>query len=100
VDSNFNATTAVFLVSPAVTSVSGEGNCALVGSACQTLYLKPGEHEDFVWSDGLTYRLELVKFNLVTRNSLPGSGKDKSGKSRKSGRDNSAHRLTGVYFSF
>ncbi len=103
VDSNINAKAAVFLVSPAVSSVSGEGQCTVAGSACQTLYLKPGEHEDFVWSDGLTYRLELVKFNLVTRNGLPGTGKDKSGKGGKggkSGRNSSRKRLAGVYFSF
>ena len=103
VDSNLNAKTAVFLVSPAISSVTGEGKCTGV-SACETLYLKPGEHEDFVWSDGLTYRLELVKFNLVTRNGLPGTGKDKSGKGGKNGsaagRENSGQRLAGTYFSF
>jgi hypothetical protein len=104
VDSNLIAKTAVFTVSPAVSSVSGEGNCTATSSACETLYLKPGEHEDFVWSDGLTYRLELVKFNLIARNGLPGTGEDKSGKGGKNGsaagRKNSAQRFAGSYFSF
>jgi hypothetical protein len=101
VDNRLNATTAVFMVSPAVSSVSGEGKCTAAGTACETLYLKPGEHEDFVWSDGLTYRLELVKFNLIARNGLPGSGKAKSGKDGSvTGRENSAQKQTGFYFSF
>ena len=83
-DKSLQAKAAVFLVSPLVSSVSGEGDCTLAGGACQTLYLKPGEHEDIVWTDGLTYRLELVKFNLVTRNRLPQGGNDKSGKNRQS----------------
>ena len=103
-DSNFNAQTAVFLVSSAVSSVDGEGHCTYAGTACQLLELKPGQHEDLVWVDGLTYRLELVKFDLVTRSKPPGSGNAKSGKSGKNGsaagRKSTAQKLTGAYFSF
>jgi hypothetical protein len=99
-DSGFNAKTAVFLVSPAVSSVDGEGKCTLAGTACQLLYLKPGEHEDLVWSDGLTYRIDLVKFNLIARNSLPAVENKKSGKGGKSGRKSSPKRYAGSYFSF
>ena len=108
-DSAFNAKTAVFLVSSAVSSVDGEGHCTFAGTACQLLELKPGQHEDFVWVDGLTYRLELVKFDLVARNGLPGSGKGNSGRNGggdkgdgggNSGGDGSAQRFTNSYFSF
>lgn len=103
-DSDFNAKTAVFLVSSAVSSVDGEGHCTNAGTACQLLELKPGQHEDLVWVDGLTYRIELVKFNLIARNSLPAVEKGKSGKSGKNGsaagRKSTAQKLTGAYFSF
>ena len=103
-DSGFNAKTAVFLVSSAVSSVEGDGHCTYAGTACQLLELKPGQHEDLVWVDGLTYRLELVKFNLITRNNLPAVENGKSGKSGKNGssagRESTAEKLTGSYFSF
>jgi hypothetical protein len=102
-DSKFNAKTAVFLVSPEVSSVSGEGDCTYAGSACQLLALKPGQHEDLVWSDGLTYRIELVKFLLVSRNQLPSVGNSNSGSSGNSGgtgRKQKHGKQTSFYFSF
>lgn len=103
-DSNFNAKSAVFLVSSAVSSVDGEGSCSFAGSACQVLTLKPGEHEDMVWIDGLTYRVELVKFNLIARHTPPSAG---GGDSNSGGGDSgsgqggsTSHRQPGLHFSF
>jgi len=80
--------TAVFLVSSAVSSIDGEGSCTFAGASCQLLSLKPGEHEDLVWTDGLVYRIDLVKFDLIVRNNPPsvagqgssGSGGDSPGR--------------------
>jgi hypothetical protein len=102
-DEAFNAKTAVFLVSSAVSSVDGEGHCSFAGTACQLLSLKPGEHEDLVWSDGLTYRIELVKFDLTSLNHLPSAGNSKSGSNGNSGAGRSSQKQTkdtGFYFSF
>jgi hypothetical protein len=102
-DSGFNAKTAVFLVSSEVSAVSGEGHCS-GGSTCQLLALKPGQHADVVWSDGLTYRIDLVKFKLISRNSLPsvGNNDSKSGNGNSStGRASKKHaKHAGSYFSF
>jgi hypothetical protein len=103
-DSGFNAKSAVFLVSSEVSAVSGEGQCSSGGSTCQLLALKPGQHADVVWSDGLTYRIDLVKFKLISRNSLPsvGNNRSKSG-SGDSGTGRSSKKQakhTGFYFSF
>lgn len=80
--------TAVFLVSSAVSAIDGEGTCTFAGTTCQLLSLKPGEHEDLVWTDGLVYRIDLVKFDLIVRNNPPsvagqgssGSGGDSPGR--------------------
>ncbi len=72
-DSSLNAKTASFLLSSSVSSIGGEGVCIL-GSPCQMLSLKPGQYEDLVWTDGLTYRLELVKFEQITRSKLSSAG--------------------------
>jgi hypothetical protein len=79
-DSAFKPVNAVFLVNSAVTTVSGTGHCSFAGTSCQVVSLKPGQHEDFVWTNGISYRIELVKFDLVARNSLPSaSGQGSSG---------------------
>ena len=72
-DSSLNAKTASFLLSSSVSSIGGEGVCIL-GSPCQMLSLKPGQYEDLVWTDGLTYRLQLVKFEQITRSKLSSAG--------------------------
>ena len=92
-DTNFNAKTAVMLVNFAVSSVDGEGSCTYAGTYCQLLTLKPGQHEDFTWTNGVVYRIQLVNFNLIARNQLPdvkGGNGDGSGNGNSSGR----------YFSF
>jgi hypothetical protein len=111
-NSDFHPKTAVFLVSSAVSSVDGEGTCTFAGTYCQLLSLKPGEHEDLVWTNGLVYRVELVKFNLIVRKNPPPVG-DQSNSSRagnSSGEDGSSGRgsahssgaffSSGPYFSF
>jgi hypothetical protein len=74
--SSVSARRAVFLVSNGVSSLDGEGSCSFAGDQCQLLSLKPGEHEDVIWLDGTAYRIQLVKFNVVARNKLPGIGTD------------------------
>jgi hypothetical protein len=85
-NSSFQPTRAVFLVSSAVSSVAGEGTCTFAGTYCQIVSLKSGEHEDVVWTDGRTYRVDLVKFDLIVRNSPPSvAGQGSSGGGSGSG---------------
>jgi hypothetical protein len=88
-DKSFSAKTAVFLVSSAVSSVDGTGTCTFAGTYCQLLTLKPGQHEDLVWSNGLAYRVELLGFDLITRDQPSSPGGDSGPGSR-----------VGRYFSF
>jgi hypothetical protein len=95
-DAGFNAKTAVFLVNFGVSSVDGEGKCTFAGTYCQLLTLKPGQHEDFTWTNGVVYRIQFVNFDLVARNQLPGIGDgDGSGNGNGDGSGSS-----GRYFSF
>lgn len=103
-NSKFQPKTAVFLVSSSVSSIDGEGSCTFAGTYCQLLSLKPGEHEDLVWTDGEIYRVQLVKFNLIVRHNPPEvAGKGNSGKGgngsggRSTGRSS---RTAAWYFSF
>jgi hypothetical protein len=98
-DAGFNAKTAVFLVNFGVSSVDGEGKCTMAGTYCQLLSLKPGQHEDFTWTNGVVYRIQFVNFDLVARNQLPGLG---NGDDSGNGDGNSSGRYfsTGRYFSF
>lgn len=73
-DSSFHPQTAVFLVSSSVSLITGTGKCSFAGTQCQLLSLKPGEYADLTWTDGLTYRVMLEKFELVSRNGTPSSG--------------------------
>jgi hypothetical protein len=74
-DNDLNPKAAVFLVSASVSSVDGEGSCVFAGSYCQLLYLKPGQHEDFVWTDGLAYRVSVDGFDVVAvRDNPKGNG--------------------------
>jgi hypothetical protein len=104
-NSSFQPKTAVFLVSSAVSSVDGEGSCTFAGTYCQLLSLKPGEHEDLVWTDGLVYRVELVKFNLIVRKNPPpvGGQNSSSGGGNGSGGDGSrgggSRHSSGTFFS-
>ncbi len=107
-NSQFQGQTAVFLVNSAVTLVSGNGTCTLVGNQCQVVALEPGEHADFTWTDGNTYRVTLVKFILVTRNKPPAgiANPNGDGNSGGNGRKASAHGKsswhspTGQHFTF
>ena len=94
-NSSFQPTRAVFLVSSAVSAVDGEGACDFAGTFCQIVSLKPGEHEDMVWTDGRSYRVDLVNFDLVVRNNPPSvSGQGSSGGGSGSG------GAAGRHFSF
>jgi hypothetical protein len=74
-DNDLNPKAAVFLVSASVSSVSGEGSCVFAGSYCQLLYLKPGQHQDLVWVDGLAYRVAVAGFDVVAvRDNSQGNG--------------------------
>jgi hypothetical protein len=109
-NSSFQPKTAVFLVSSAVSSLDGEGTCTFAGTYCQLLSLKPGEHEDLVWTDGLVYRVQLVKFNLIVRKSPPSVGGQGSSSRGRNGSGGSTGRgsdqfsggffSSGPYFSF
>jgi hypothetical protein len=92
-DAGFNAKTAVFMVNFAVSNVAGQGHCTYAGTYCQLLTLKPGEHEDLTWSNGVVYRIQLVNFDLVARNQLPSVG-------NHNGSGNGSGGPTGRYFSF
>jgi hypothetical protein len=63
-----NVGKALFMVSSDVSAISGDGACVMGTSACQLLILRPGQHEDLVWSDGKTYRVTLVKIAKFLRN--------------------------------
>lgn len=104
-DSDFQPQTAVFLVSSSVSLITGDGECTFTGTQCQLLSLEPGEHADLTWTDGLTYRVTMVKFNLIVRNELPGgqdngdsSGRNGDSSSRRG--DSGWHSPTGKYFTF
>ena len=79
-DSSFKPVRAVFLVNSAVSGVSGTGACTFQGNYCQVVSMKPGQHEDFVLTNGQAYRIELVSFDLVVRSNPPSvSGQNPSG---------------------
>jgi hypothetical protein len=103
-DSSFQPTRGVFLVSSAVSSLDGEGSCTFAGTYCQLLSLKPGEHEDLVWTDGEVYRVELVKFVTVVRKHPPSvSGEGSSGSGGGGGGSagrSERNRMTAWHFSF
>jgi hypothetical protein len=90
-NNDFQAQSAVFLVNSGVSLVSGTGSCALTGTQCQLLSLKPGDHADLTWTDGVTYRLTLLKFNLIERKKVPSS----QGGGRKSGSGSGGSGLSG-----
>jgi hypothetical protein len=58
---------ALFLVSPDVDSVSGDGRCVPTRSSCEYVMLKAGEDAKFDFApDGKTYKLKLVEIRLST----------------------------------
>jgi hypothetical protein len=79
-DSDLNPKRAFFLVSNSATVVGGDSVC-VVGSPCQILSLKLGDYVDLTWTDGLTYRVTLVKFERHVRDRLPAQLADQSGSS-------------------
>ncbi|HYY74226.1 MAG TPA: hypothetical protein VE662_05340 [Solirubrobacterales bacterium] len=63
---------ALFLVSPDVDSVSGDGRCVPSSSSCQYVVLKQGEEATFDFApDGKTYKLKLLEIRL---SSISGDG--------------------------
>jgi hypothetical protein len=79
-DSDLNPKRAFFLVSNSATVVGGDSVC-VVGSPCQILSLKLGDYVDLAWTDGLTYRVKLLKFERHVRDKLPAQLGDQSGSS-------------------
>jgi hypothetical protein len=69
-DSDLNPKRAFFLVSNNATVVGGDSAC-VVGSPCQVLTLKLGHYVDVTWTDGLTYRVKLLKFRRHVRDRPP-----------------------------
>jgi hypothetical protein len=69
-DSDLNPKRAYFLVSNSVSLVTGDADCVF-GDPCQLLALRPDQHADLTWVDGLTYRVKLVKFRRHVRDKLP-----------------------------
>jgi hypothetical protein len=99
-DSNFGAQKAVFIVNSSVSLVSGNGECSLAGTQCQLVTLTPGDHADLTWSDGVTYRVTLVKFDLVSRSGTPGSGGGSGRKGDSQQRVSGWNGPSGQHFSF
>jgi hypothetical protein len=98
---SFQPTRAVFLVSSAVSSIDGEGTCTFAGTYCQILSLKPGEHEDLVWTDGRAFRVDLVNFDLIVRNDPPAvAGQGSSGGGSGSNRRTRSNNPLRHHFSF
>jgi hypothetical protein len=60
-----NAKLALFMVSPQVSQLSGDGICVMRGTTCSLLTLAPGKTATFAFSDGKTYAVSLVKINRV-----------------------------------
>jgi len=69
-DSDLNPKRAFFLVSNNATVVGGDSAC-VVGSPCQVLTLKLDKYVDVTWTDGLTYRVKLLKFRRHVRDRPP-----------------------------
>jgi uncharacterized membrane protein YgcG len=99
-DSHFGAQKAVFIVNSSVSLVSGNGECSLAGTQCQLVTLTPGDHADLTWSDGATYRVTLVKFDLVSRSGTPGSGGGSGRKGDPQQRVEGWNGPSGQHFSF
>lgn len=99
-DSSFAAQKAVFIVNDSVSLVSGNGECSLAGTQCQLVTLTPGDHADLTWSDGVTYRVTLVKFNLISRSGTPGSGGGSGRKADSQQRVSGWNGPSGQHFSF
>jgi hypothetical protein len=56
---------ALFLVSPDVDSVSGDGRCVPSPSSCEYVVLKAGEEAKFAYApDGKIYKLKLIEIRL------------------------------------
>jgi hypothetical protein len=103
-DSNLNAKRAFFFVSNSVSAISGDGRCTF-GDPCQMLALKPGQHADLVWTDGLVYRVKLIDFERHTQSAppaQPGGGTDSDSGQRSSGsqRDSGSRKAAGQHFTF
>jgi hypothetical protein len=79
-DSDLTPKRAYFLVSNSVSLVTGDATCVF-GSPCQMLALKPGQHADLTWVDGLSYRVKLLKFERHVRDNPPSQLGDQTGAS-------------------
>jgi hypothetical protein len=77
---------AIMLVSSDVVSLFGDSKCVVGSTSCQMLALEPGLPETIVFGpNARTYRVELLKLQLVTSEHLNRAalGKPKHGKSKQ-----------------
>jgi hypothetical protein len=64
VQGNLDATRAAFVVSPAVVSADGDGNCDPGRNDCQFLLMKKGDEQHFVYGNKLKdYKLKIIAIN-------------------------------------
>ncbi len=62
---------ALFLISDNVRSIFGDARCVVGTQSCQLLALEPGVPVTFVWgANGRTFRIELLKIQLVVTDQL------------------------------
>jgi hypothetical protein len=77
---------AMMLVSSEVTALFGDSNCIVGSQSCQMLALKPGLPETVVYGPaGRTYRIELLKIQIVYTDHLEVAPLGKPKTSEKSG---------------
>ncbi len=62
--SDFDLSNAVFIVSPFVLSSEGDGKCAPTPQDCQFVQLQKGDTHAFQYDDGERYTLTLLDVNL------------------------------------
>jgi len=74
--SDFDLTNAVFIVSPFVNANEGDGKCAPTPQNCQFLQLEVGDTHAFQYDDGERYTITLLDVNLHSEPFVPASGED------------------------
>ena len=62
--SDFDLTNSVFIVSDFVNKTEGDGKCAPSPQQCQFLQLEKGDTQSFMYSDGKRYTLTLLDVNI------------------------------------
>jgi hypothetical protein len=80
---------ALMLVSSDVKAIFGDGKCVLGSQTCELLALEPGLPETFVYGGaGKTFKIEILKINLVEADKLNRAplGKKKKPQKQRAGR--------------